>query len=78
MSYLKSKGIETRKWLGNGCHNMKEFKDAPKTSLSVTEDLISSVIGLPYHIGITRKDIEHIVKTLSSNVYGKKTQLRKA
>ncbi|PIR37314.1 MAG: hypothetical protein COV35_09460 [Alphaproteobacteria bacterium CG11_big_fil_rev_8_21_14_0_20_39_49] len=78
IDYLKSKGIEARKWTGNGCHNMKEFQNAPKTSLPVTENLISSVIGLPYYLGITKKDIELVVRTLSSNVYGKKIHFRNA
>jgi dTDP-4-amino-4,6-dideoxygalactose transaminase len=77
IDFLKTKGIEATKWLGNGCHNMKEFKKHPRTSLDVTKNLISSVIGIPFYLELTKKDIEHIIRTLSSNVYGKKKNLRK-
>lgn len=74
---LKEKGIESTKWLGNGCHNMQEFKDAPKTALPITEHLISSVIGLPFYLGMSKKDIEYTVRALSSNVYGNKEPQKK-
>jgi len=71
IEHLKSKGIESRRWLGKGCHNMKEFKDLPRTNLPITKNLVSSVIGLPFYIGMQKKDIEQILRAISTNVYGK-------
>lgn len=45
---LAAEGIETRRWWGHGCHRSPAFADCLHASLSATELLAGSTLGLPF------------------------------
>lgn len=62
---MKEKNIETRRWWGDGCHTLNAYKDFPSFPLPVTEKLAKSLLGLPFSVDMTKKDVNYIVKTLA-------------
>lgn len=65
---LRSAGIETKTWWGEGCHGQPAFMDCPRTSLSVTEELGTRVLGLPHFPEMQKQDIERVGGTLADAV----------
>ena len=63
---LRENAIESRLWWGTGCHNMPAFGAIKRASLPVTEKLAKTYLGLPFFRGITRDQVERIVRTLEN------------
>jgi dTDP-4-amino-4,6-dideoxygalactose transaminase len=58
--------IETRRWWGLGAHDHPSTRHMPRTSLSVTEALARSTIGLPFYRDLELRSIERIAKCVHS------------
>ena len=57
MSRFKKSGIDFRFWYGNGLHTTPLYGNCPRTSMTQTNALAGSVLGLPMHIYLSRSDI---------------------
>ena len=57
---LAQKGIETRRWWGNGLLAHPAFAGCPTLALPVTERLAATTLGLPCHGDLTDEDIARI------------------
>jgi dTDP-4-amino-4,6-dideoxygalactose transaminase len=62
---MRAGGVETRRWWGQGCHAQPAFAKAPRADLSVTNDLASRAIGLPFHLGLKSNDLATIASVLT-------------
>lgn len=62
---LTAAGIGTRRWWGMGCHQMEAFRHLPRRSLSVTEQIVKTSLGLPMFRGLTSEDATEIASALS-------------
>lgn len=63
---LGEKGIEARKWWGDGCHRHPAYAHLPRASLPVTEALASAVVGLPFYPGLSDDEMDYVCETLRS------------
>ena len=63
---LKTRGVETRRWWGDGCHKSPAFLECPRDELPVTERLAASTIGLPFAVDLPAEDIERIADALNA------------
>jgi dTDP-4-amino-4,6-dideoxygalactose transaminase len=63
---LKTMGVETRRWWGDGCHNSPAFLECPRDELPVTDRLAASTIGLPFAVDLPAEDIEQIADALNA------------
>ena len=63
---LESEGVETRLWWAKGLHNMPAFKSVPRQSLEVVNDISERYLGLPFHLDLSRKELDCIVGTLEN------------
>jgi dTDP-4-amino-4,6-dideoxygalactose transaminase len=70
MAALGEAGIAARQWWGKGCHRMPAFRDAPRTTLPVTEALAESVVGLPFSQDIDAADIVAVRDAVRGAVNG--------
>jgi dTDP-4-amino-4,6-dideoxygalactose transaminase len=61
---FEDKGVETRRWWGNGCHEQPAFAGFPHDSLPVAESIACQTLGLPFYRGLTSSDVEHIMGSL--------------
>lgn len=59
-SFLESKGIETRRWWGGGCHSMPAYSEFNLEQLQNTQDFASRMLGLPFHLKLMEEDFETI------------------
>jgi dTDP-4-amino-4,6-dideoxygalactose transaminase len=64
-AHLRSAGIETKTWWGEGCHRQPAFIDCPRGGLSVTEELGARVLGLPHFPDMQKTDVERVAATLA-------------
>jgi dTDP-4-amino-4,6-dideoxygalactose transaminase len=64
-AHLRSAGIETKTWWGEGCHRQPAFIDFPRNGLSVTEELGARVLGLPHFPDMQKADVERVAATLA-------------
>jgi dTDP-4-amino-4,6-dideoxygalactose transaminase len=68
---FKNHGIETREWWAKGCHLMNAYKDIPVEGvLENTNILANTVLGIPHHVNITKKEIKEmggLLQKLSTN-----------
>lgn len=55
-------GIESRKWWIRGCHEQKAYAHHPRFALPVTENLVNTVIALPFSVDLSEEDIHYVVK----------------
>ncbi len=62
---LAERGIETRRWWGEGCHVQPAFADCPRGTLDVTDDLARHSLGLPFHLGLGPREIRIVIDTLA-------------
>ncbi|WP_282609720.1 DegT/DnrJ/EryC1/StrS aminotransferase family protein [Pelagibius sp. Alg239-R121] len=62
---LDQRGIQARRWWGDGCHAAPAFSSYPQSDLPVTEGLVDSVIGLPFYVGMTRDEILRVRAALA-------------
>jgi dTDP-4-amino-4,6-dideoxygalactose transaminase len=60
---LVAHGIEAKHGL-YGCHTKDAFKNYPRTSLSITEDLIDKTVYLPFSVDLREEEIHYVCKTL--------------
>jgi len=61
---LVAEGIETRRWWESGAQAHPATRHLPCAPLPVTEHLVKSTLGLPFHLGLTLADIERIAQLL--------------
>jgi dTDP-4-amino-4,6-dideoxygalactose transaminase len=70
---MKEAGVECRRWytplltrhpLYQFVGNRKERRKHKFPSLPVSEDLEAHLLGLPYHLGLTREDVQKVCETL--------------
>lgn len=61
---LAEHGIETRQWWGEGCHLQTAYQGFGHPSLPTTHRLARQVLGLPFWLGLGRKDIRFIFQAL--------------
>ncbi len=66
---LAKDGIQARRWWGDGCYKEPAFAICPRTALPVSEEVIDSVIGLPFYIDMTHDEILR-VKTAIAGALG--------
>ncbi len=64
-AHLRSVGIETKTWWGEGCHRQPAFIDCPRSGLPVTEELGARVLGLPHFPDMQKQDVERVAVTLA-------------
>ena len=62
---LKKEGIETVFWWGKGCHTHPAYRDFPRSDLTNTTLLAKQVLGLPYWIGLDRKNLNRVFTEIS-------------
>lgn len=63
---LSKSGIHTRKWWGDGCHQMPAFQTCKKTELKNTDYLSQSVLGLPLYLEMTPQDVMRVIDSTFS------------
>ena len=61
---LASRGVESRKWWGEGCHRQTAYRDCGRTLLPNTERLGDQVLGLPFWLGLRRQDMRLVFQAL--------------
>ena len=61
---LLENGIATRRWWGRGLHAQILNRKIPSTSLTQTQQLAESCIGLPCFPGIKASEIDYVVDTI--------------
>ena len=61
---LRTWGVETRDWWGEGCHVQPAFRQCPRGPLPVTERLAASTLGLPFFIDLPETASARIVEAL--------------
>lgn len=65
---LAGRGIETRRWWGDGCHEQPAFAACPRaTDLPVTTMLAALSIGLPFYPGLDDAEIMRIVSAAAGH-----------
>jgi dTDP-4-amino-4,6-dideoxygalactose transaminase len=62
---LLQSGIDTRQWWGQGCHVQPAFMDCPRSTLAVTEELGSRVLGLPHFPDMQKRDVDAVLGALA-------------
>ena len=65
-SYLTQRGVETRRWWGDGCHKMPAYEQIGHRELPRTEKFSQTILGLPFHLSMSISDferIEHLLET---------------
>lgn len=61
---LKGRGVDTRRWWGEGCHQNPAFTHLPKDTLVHTARLAGATIGLPFSIDLDAHDVSRIASAL--------------
>jgi dTDP-4-amino-4,6-dideoxygalactose transaminase len=61
---LARRGVETRKWWGEGCHRQTAYQDCLRSALPRTEYLGQKVLGLPFWLGLSRQAVRLVFKEL--------------
>lgn len=67
---LNSEGIETRRWWQSGVHVQRAYRDFPRDSLPVTDELAKRVFGLPFFHDLTDEQLVTVSSGLKSAVEG--------
>ena len=62
---LARRGIETRRWWGDGLHRHLAFSHFPRTRLARTETLTANVLGLPCWLDLEDRALDAIVGALA-------------
>jgi dTDP-4-amino-4,6-dideoxygalactose transaminase len=60
VQHFSDLGIETRDWWESGCHNMPAYMDFARSDLTITDDLASRTLGLPFHLNLTTREWNRI------------------
>jgi dTDP-4-amino-4,6-dideoxygalactose transaminase len=61
---LADAGVDTRMWWGAGAHSQPATIAFPRASLSVTEHLARSTLGLPFYLDMRNEEVLHVVSAL--------------
>jgi dTDP-4-amino-4,6-dideoxygalactose transaminase len=61
---LAQRGVETRRWWGEGCHRQTAYQHYEHSSLPRTEYLSRQVLGLPFWLGLGRQDVRLLFQAL--------------
>ncbi len=61
---LLMRGIDTRRWWGDGCHRQPAFRDFDHDTMTATERLSASVLGLPLFLDMGQTIIKEVVAAL--------------
>lgn len=65
---LTAAHIETRRWWGEGCHEMAAYRDIPSLNLSTTRKVASGNLGLPFYRGLGMREANAIHDALSGHL----------
>jgi dTDP-4-amino-4,6-dideoxygalactose transaminase len=65
-SLLGEAGIATLRWYSDACHAEPAFRDCTRAALPVTENLVSSCLGLPFYLDLEDQAIDQIANTLAA------------
>ncbi len=57
ISQLRVYGIKARRWWDDGCHRQPAYAGFPREDLTVTENISSSLVSLPFYIDIPEDHI---------------------
>jgi dTDP-4-amino-4,6-dideoxygalactose transaminase len=68
IGWLADRRIGARRWWGDGCHRQPAFAESPRTALPVTERLADSVVGLPFFVDISRRQIAEVAEAVKDFV----------
>jgi dTDP-4-amino-4,6-dideoxygalactose transaminase len=71
---LLGKGVETRRWWGEGCHRQPAFADWPRNPMPVTESLAARVLGVPFHLDLTESQMNRIGQLLARSLLRRKRE----
>jgi dTDP-4-amino-4,6-dideoxygalactose transaminase len=63
---LRRSGVDYRFWYGGGLHRQSQFAQAPTDDLSVTDDLVTRLIGLPLAPDLSERLVERVVEALGA------------
>jgi dTDP-4-amino-4,6-dideoxygalactose transaminase len=63
---LSAMGIENRRWWRDGVHRFAAYRDFPRDDLSVTTELATSVLSLPFSHDISDAQIARVIDCLES------------
>lgn len=66
---MGARGFEIRQWWGNGCHVQAAYEHCGRESLATTEMLSTSVLGMPFWLGIDLNELEFAMSSLRDLVY---------
>lgn len=64
MQKLASRGVETRKWWGYGCHNYTAYRNCHRGDLKVTNDLAKKLLGIPLSVDMLKEEVDFVVSEL--------------
>lgn len=67
---LNQRGIEARRWWGDGCHGQPAYADCPRLDVPVTQQLARHVLSLPFFLGMEPSDIKHVAGALDEILTG--------
>lgn len=65
MERLQERSIEARYWWTAPCHTLSAFSELARSDMSITNDIASRVMNLPFYEGLSDEDVEYIVSVLS-------------
>ena len=71
---LKSKGVETRRWWGVGCHLHPAFAECPRADLSVTETLAERTLSLPFYRDLGDDNVGRVMAALAEALKAQSTE----
>jgi dTDP-4-amino-4,6-dideoxygalactose transaminase len=63
---LSDHQIEARRWWVKACHQQPAYSHHPRLSLPVTEQMVRSVLALPFSVDMTQDEVSHVVDRLTS------------
>ena len=64
---LNFEGVETRLWWAEGLHKMPAFLNVPHQSLVTSDDVSARYLGLPFHLGLAKADLDLIESILENS-----------
>lgn len=61
----KELSIQLREWWAQGCHEMPAYENVPRDFLTITREIASTTIGLPFHTSLENEDWNRIEQLLN-------------
>jgi dTDP-4-amino-4,6-dideoxygalactose transaminase len=65
---LAAQGIETRRWWQSGVHVQKAYRDFPRDPLPATEQLASTVFGLPFSHDLDETRLQRVIEGFKASL----------